>query len=141
MTTQTFPSPIRAFLDEDRHAILATTRRTGGPQLSPVWYVVDGDKIYVSAVVTTAKIRNLRRNPGLTLCVDGGREDTRYVVVYGTAALVEPGEEGQAAMRRRIIRKYHASDEAAEAYYASASKNPAALIVITPEKVISGNFP
>lgn len=132
---------VLAFLNEDRHAILATNRRDGGPQLSPVWYVVEAGKIYVSAVVTTAKIHNLRRDPGLTLCVDGGRADTRYVVVYGTAALVEPGEAGQAAMRRRIIGKYHASDQAADTYYASASKNPAALIVITPDKVIAGNFP
>ena len=131
---------IEQFIDEDRNAILATIKRDGAAQLTPVWYLHEGGVFYVSAAASTAKVRNLRRNESISLCIDGGRGDARWVVVYGTASLVEPGGPRQEETRRRIIRNYHDSDEAGDAYYNSVKANPAALIVITPEKIVSQGF-
>jgi PPOX class probable F420-dependent enzyme len=59
----------RAFLRDNHRAVLATTRRDGTPQLSPVTVGVD-DEGY--AVVSTRepsmKVRNLRRTPRASLC-------------------------------------------------------------------------
>ena len=52
------------FIEEDRHAVLATNGRSGLPQLTPVWYLFEDGVLYVSAQVTTVKVRNLRRDPG-----------------------------------------------------------------------------
>lgn len=130
-------APLEAFLAEDRHAILATNSPDGAPQLTPVWFVYEDGKLYISAQATTVKIRNLRRDPSLSVCIDGGRGDSRYVVIRGEAQLVEPGEPLQQQMRRRIIGKYHADEEAAERYYATTKVNPAVLIVVTPQKILS----
>ena len=132
-------SELDAFLSADRHAVLATNRVDGPPQLTPVWYLYAEGRIFVSAVAGTAKVRNLRRDPNMTICVDGCRGDNRYVVLSGKARLVEPGTEEQLSMRRRIIRKYHASDAEAEAYYARIEGSPAALIVLEPSTIISSS--
>jgi hypothetical protein len=79
----------------------------------------------------------LQRDPRISLCIDGGRGDARYVVVTGIAELIEPGHPFQQEMRRRIIGKYHRSHEAAERYFASIRDHPAVLIVVTPQKIIS----
>ncbi|RME64859.1 MAG: PPOX class F420-dependent oxidoreductase [Caldilineae bacterium] len=131
---------IQEFLQEARHAILATNRPAGPPQLTPVWYLYADGVFYVSAQVDTVKVRNLRRDPAVSLCVDGGRGDERYVVVTGRAKLVEPGEPPQEEMRWRIIRHYSADEESARRYYESVRDHAAALIVITPERIISQDF-
>lgn len=129
-----------AFLQADRHAILATNRPGGAPQLTPVWYLYEDGMFYVSAQVDTVKVRNLRRDPSVSLCVDGGRGDARYVVVTGRAHLVEPGEGIQEEMRWRIIRHYSPDEAAARRYYETVRTHPAVLIVITPERMISQDF-
>ena len=126
---------IEAFLAGDRHAVLATHSAEGAAQLTPVWFLYEDDRAYVSAQAESVKVRNLRRDGRASLCIDGGRDDVRYVVIRGRAELVEPGGPGQEAMRRRIIGKYHESEETAEQYYQSIRENPAALIVIIAERI------
>ena len=43
-------------------------------------------------------------------------------------------------MRKRIIRRYQSSDEEAERYYEMVKKNPAVLIVVEPETIISQDY-
>ena len=61
---------VREFISKNSHAVLATTRRDGGVQLSPVTAVVDADGyVAISSRETAIKVKNLRRNPHATLCV------------------------------------------------------------------------
>ena len=60
----------RAFLRDHHHAVLATTRQDGSPQLSPVAAAVDAaGRVVVSSRETAYKTRNLRRDPRGWLCV------------------------------------------------------------------------
>jgi PPOX class probable F420-dependent enzyme len=60
----------RHFVSENHHAILATRRRDGSPQMSPVAVAVDPQgQLTVSSRETAVKIRNLRRNPQYDLVV------------------------------------------------------------------------
>ena len=67
------------FLEEDRHAILATKGRKGTPQLTPVWYVFEDGVLYVSAQTSTVKVRNLRRDATVSVCIDGGRKSVNFI--------------------------------------------------------------
>lgn len=127
------------FLQADRHAILATNGRNGFPQLTPVWYLFEDNVLYVSAQTRTVKVRNLRRDPSVTVCVDGGRGDARYVALRGKAELIEPGER-QNALRRRIIRHYHADQEQAERYYETIQDTVSAIITLRPERIVASGF-
>ncbi len=134
------PADMEAFLNDSRHAIMATNSANGAPQLTPVWYLFEVSILYISAQANTAKVRNLRRDPKISVCIDGGRGDSRYVVVAGTVELVEPGRPLQKQMRRRIIEKYHASQEAADRYIAATEDSPAVLIVVTPRRVFGHDY-
>jgi PPOX class probable F420-dependent enzyme len=57
------------YLREHHRAVLATTRRDGRPQLSPVAVGVDGDdRVVISTRETSIKVKNLRRDPYASLC-------------------------------------------------------------------------
>ena len=50
--------------------MLATTRKDGTPQMSPVVAAVDADgRVVVSSRETAYKVKNLRRDPRAWLCV------------------------------------------------------------------------
>jgi len=130
---------VTEFLQADRHAILATNGRNGAPQLTPVWYIFEEGALYVSAQTSTVKVRNLRRDPTVTVCMDGGRGDARYVVFYGKAELIEPGER-QRALRRRIVGHYYADETEAERYYETVRDSVGVIITLRPERIVSVGF-
>lgn len=57
-------------VDQCHRAVLATRRRDGQPQMSPVTAVTDDQgRILVSTRETAMKVKNLRRHPRAWLCV------------------------------------------------------------------------
>lgn len=131
---------IAEFLAPPRHAIIATNRTDGPPQLTPVWYIFEDGKVYISAGVNTVKVRNLRRDPQVTVCIDGGHPDARYVILEGIVTIVEAGEAAQEEMRWRIIRHYHEQEEDARRYHEAIRDSPSVLLVLKPERIISQDF-
>jgi PPOX class probable F420-dependent enzyme len=131
---------IEAFLAPPRHAIIATNRVDGPPQLTPVWYIFEDSKMYISVGAGTVKAQNLRRDPRVTICVDGGHPDARYVILQGAVTILEPGDPLQEQMRWRIIRHYYTSEEEARRYYESMRNFPSVLLVLAPDKIISQDF-
>ncbi len=140
MSTTMTQTEIEAFLAPPRHAVVATNTKNKPPQISPVWYIYENGKFYISAGANTAKCRNLRRDPRISICVDGGYRDYRTVIVYGTAELLPPGDPRQESMRWRIIQRYHENEADAQRYYESVRDHASALIVVTPDKVITQDF-
>ena len=79
----------RDFVRNNHRAVLTTRRANGGPQLSPVVCGVDaGGRVTVSTRETALKVKNLRRDPRVSLCVinDGFFGD--WIQVDGTAEIV-----------------------------------------------------
>jgi PPOX class probable F420-dependent enzyme len=57
------------FVRHNPRAVLATQRRDGSPQLTPVLATVDAEsRVVVSSRETAIKVINLRRHPRATLC-------------------------------------------------------------------------
>jgi PPOX class probable F420-dependent enzyme len=79
----------RDFLRTHHHAVLATYRRDGRAQLSPVLAVVDADGfVVVSTRGTSVKMRNVRRDPRVTLCILSDTFFGDWLYVDGRAAIV-----------------------------------------------------
>jgi len=77
------------FVRRTTHAVLATIKRDGRPQLSHISYTLDDDgRIKVSVTRDRAKTRNLQRDPRATLSIvsDNWHE---YLVVEGTCEVIE----------------------------------------------------
>ena len=77
------------FLKNHRLGIFATGRRNGAPQQSILAYRFDGDEFVISTGSETAKVKNIRRRPAVSLAVADG---PTCVVVYGTARLLQGAE-------------------------------------------------
>jgi PPOX class probable F420-dependent enzyme len=79
----------RDFLRTHHRAVLATTRRDGRPQLSPVVAAIDGEgRVLISTRETAVKARNLRRDPRASLCAFNDGFFGEWIQVEGTAEVV-----------------------------------------------------
>ena len=64
------PEEAREFLRRHHRAVMATFRADGRPQLSPVLATVDAaDRVVVSTREPSMKVRNLRRDQRVSLCL------------------------------------------------------------------------
>jgi PPOX class probable F420-dependent enzyme len=77
------------FLDEPRVAVLATLRRDGSIQLSPVWHEWRDGGFNVWIGTDDVKARHLRRDPRLTILVAGSEPPLKGVEVRGEARFIE----------------------------------------------------
>lgn len=123
-----------AFLAGKRNAILATIKKDGSPQLTPVWYRWDGEQFWVSITKERAKYKNILRDPRMSLCVDDAEHFTT-VIASGKARLTE---ENLWVDTQKIVERYRGPDQGAT-YVKSMQekKEPRVLLVLKPEKVIS----
>jgi len=132
---------IDAFLEAPRHAVVAALRADGSAQLSPIWYVYEGGRLYFSMLIATARYRQLRRDPRIALCVDGGHPDARFVAIYGRAEIVEEESPWRDDLAWRIVRRYCADDEEARSWRAEvAARGHEALVVVTPERILGRDY-
>ena len=134
------PAEIDRFLADTRHAVIATNSIDGPPQLSPVWYLYRDGNVYAGIDSGSAKFRNLRLDPRVSLCVDGAYPDARYVVVYGTVECVEEGSSWRDEIIRAISVRYHETSEEAERSLSDSPGPDSVLLVIKPYKMFGKNY-
>lgn len=78
-----------AFMRRNHRAVLHTSRRDGGPQLSPVTVGVDDEgRALVSSRETAVKTKNLRRDPRASLCVMTDQFYGEWCFVEGPCEIV-----------------------------------------------------
>ena len=97
-----------AFLRRMPNAILATYRREAAPNLSPLWFLWTGEEFWISTLTWVAKVKNLRRDPRLSLCVDDPISGD-YVTAYGTVQIVEDDTVRERTLA--ILRKYREEED------------------------------
>ncbi|MGH7641253.1 MAG: PPOX class F420-dependent oxidoreductase [Candidatus Dormibacteria bacterium] len=79
----------RDFVRQHHNGVLATTRRDGSPQLSPISVGVDSQgRLIVSTREPSMKVRNLRRDPHYDLVVLADRFYGPWISARGTAEIV-----------------------------------------------------
>lgn len=78
------------FIRSNHKAVLATHRRDGGIQQSPVLAAVDGhDRVVISTQTGAMKTRNLRRDPHASLCAVNNNFFGEWHSVEGSVEIVE----------------------------------------------------
>ena len=132
-----------AFLRPRSHALLATRRRDGGPQLSPVAAGVDAEgRVLVSTYPARAKVRNARRAPQVSLCFLSEDWDDAWVQVDGTAEVLELPEALDAFVE--YYRSIAGEHPDWEDYRAAMLRQGKVLLRVTIERwgpVATGGFP
>ncbi|MCX4773821.1 PPOX class F420-dependent oxidoreductase [Streptomyces sp. NBC_01260] len=82
---------LKETLDSRIFVTVATLRPDGSPHQSVVWVGRDGDGLFFVTGVDKLKVRNLRRDPRLSLSVNPPDEPYGYAVISGTARLESAG--------------------------------------------------
>jgi PPOX class probable F420-dependent enzyme len=79
----------REFLRTNHNAVLATTRKNGRPQLSPVTAGIDEQgRVVISTRETAMKVKHLRRDPSAVLVAFTDRFYGDWAQVEGTVEIV-----------------------------------------------------
>ena len=115
------------------HAVMATTRSDGRPQLSPVSAGVLGDHVVVSSRETAMKVANLRRRPFATLCVFGdGFFGDPWVQVEGPVEVVSLPEamDGLVEYYRSVAGEHPDWDD----YRAAMERDRRVILQMTVER-------
>ena len=127
----TIPTPERQaeFLATIPNVTVATIRPDGLPQLTPNWFLWTGSSFLISTAASTVKIRNLRRDPRIVLCVDDVASGD-YVQVTGTATIVEGDAVREPTID--ICRKYMAEDTLEAHWQSLLATGPQVIIEVQP---------
>jgi PPOX class probable F420-dependent enzyme len=81
------------FIRPRHRCVLATTRRDGRPQLSPVTMGVDPEgRIVIATYPERTKAKNAGHDPRVSVCVLSDEFNGQWVQVDGTAEVVEQPE-------------------------------------------------
>jgi PPOX class probable F420-dependent enzyme len=83
-------SNAQEFVRTNHRAVLSTFRRDGRPQLSPVTVALDDEgRVVISTREPAMKVRNIRRDPRVSLAVMNDQFYGDWVQLEGRAEIVE----------------------------------------------------
>ncbi len=138
-----------AFLDQQRTCRFATTG-PDGPHVAPVWFVWDGQALWVYSLTRSQRWANVSRDPRVAIVVDDGHHyhELHGVEIEGQATVVGPvprtGDGGRpelAEPERLMAAKYFGREGP------TASGEPQmthdgrhAWLRVTPLKLVSWDF-
>lgn len=92
-------------------AVLATINPDGSPLATPMWYVHDASGIGMVSIDGLQKVRNLHRDPRVSVVVEtGAATGLQCVIVQGTVEFLDAPSE-RAALGASFVDKYGASIE------------------------------
>ncbi|HEU4832168.1 MAG TPA: PPOX class F420-dependent oxidoreductase [Actinomycetota bacterium] len=89
------PDEARAVIEGDALAHVTTIDPDGRPQTTLAWVGLEGDEIVFATLPDQRKLRNLRRDPRITISIQTDRVTPyglhEYLVIYGTARVMDGG--------------------------------------------------
>ena len=89
------PQSVRELVDQGPHVHFTTLNRDGSPQVSVVWIGIEADEFVMGHMGVWQKVRNVRRDPRVSLSFVAGTTNEmgllEYVTVYGDARITDGG--------------------------------------------------
>jgi PPOX class probable F420-dependent enzyme len=110
-TTATVPDNYQDLISYEKKSIanLATVQPDGTPQVTPVWFDVEGGKVRVNTAIGRVKQRNMQKNAAVALAILDPQNPYRYVQIRGR--VVNVTEEGADAHIDSLAKKYLGQDK------------------------------
>jgi len=96
---------LRTFLEQKRFAVLGTTNPSGSPQLTVMWYLLDGDEILFNTRVGRAKETNLQRDPRVSFLIIAD-DPYAFLRIDGRVRAITDQPTAQNDIRRIAMRYY-----------------------------------
>ena len=130
--TSMFSDWAKEFLREDRVAVVSTLNKDGSSHLTTMWYLLTDDgTLVMSTPGRNQKVKNLRRDPRIALCVG---DEARSVSLYGIVTI----SEDQALVRQDIehlVERYVKDEGIRQQVIETLVQQSRVAVRFTPEKV------
>jgi len=88
---------------------LATVNADGSPQVSPVWVDFDGQNLIVNSEQRRLKVRNMKRDPRVSLSVTDPQNPYRYMEIRGRVLEISVDQDG--TVIDKLAKKYLGQDK------------------------------
>jgi PPOX class probable F420-dependent enzyme len=128
------PAQAERFLRGRHVAVLTTINADGTPLQTPIWYLYRDGIIYMRTGEESAKARNIRRDPRVSVCVQDERPPYRGVTVRGTASLQPEEPELSARMSRHYLGAIAGFFYLRLRTRSEIEDDPDAIVVIEPQR-------
>lgn len=134
MQEKPFSDPeVQSGLDGPLTAVLATINPDGSPLATPMWFVHDASGFGMVSVDALQKVRNLRRDPRVSIVVEvtapGGPQ---CIIVQGTAAFLNAADERD-VLAAAFVRKY--GEEIEKRWQGTTAPPDRVLFRVHPQRV------
>jgi PPOX class probable F420-dependent enzyme len=129
-----------AFLSSERTCRVATVGEDGAPHVTPLWFVWDGTRLWLTSVVQSQRWADLRRDTRVSVIVDAGYDfgELRGVEMRGVAEVV-----GEVPRTGDPVAELEAPERLFSGKYADGNMRHDgrhAWLCITPQKIVSWDF-
>src|SRR6266699_1323862 len=122
----------KEYLREDHVAVVAMLNNDGSSHVTTMWYLLaDDGTLVLSTPERNQKVKNLRRDPRIALCVG---DVTRSVSLYGRVSI----SEDQALVRQdleHLVERYVKDEGIRQQVIATLVQQSRVALRFTPEKV------
>ena len=129
---------VDAFLDSKPGWMMLTSQgRDGYPHTVPIGYFRDGNRIFMGCRDNTQKVKNIERNPKVSLVIEDGKtmSDLRGILFRGDASVVREDEE-----RLKISRLAAKKRGAPEDEWPTTASAGAVFIKVDSPRVTSWDY-
>jgi hypothetical protein len=129
------------FLAIERTCRVATTGRDGRPHVVPLWFVWDGESLWLSSLVRSQRWTDLMRDPRVAVIVDAGVEYNELRGVELSGAVAGVGDVPRTATPDPVVAE---PERLFADKYAGGVQVPPdgrhAWLRLTPDKLVSWDF-
>ncbi|TCC57687.1 PPOX class F420-dependent oxidoreductase [Kribbella pittospori] len=98
------PAGFEELLSSTTVAFVGTIGKRGEPQVTPLWFLWDGERVRISLVEGRQKLRNLQRDPRISVVIVDPARPTYYLELRGRVDELVPDPD--LALEQAIARKY-----------------------------------
>ena len=134
------PEERDAFLRAERTCRVASVKGDGAPHLSALWFVWDGDALWVTSIVKSQRWTDIQKDPRVSVLVDTGHDfgELRGVEISGTAEAVGEVPRTGEANDELVVPEQLFGDKYAGGTFGHDGRH--AWLRIVPEKIVSWDF-
>jgi hypothetical protein len=134
------PGELDEFLGAERTCRVASTGADGSPHNTPLWFVWDGESLWLNSLVRSQRWTDLHRDPRVSVVVDAGEE---YFELRGAELLGSVEGVGEAPRSDTLIPELEVPERLFGEKYTGGSfyvDGAHAWLRLRPAKVVSWDF-
>jgi nitroimidazol reductase NimA-like FMN-containing flavoprotein (pyridoxamine 5'-phosphate oxidase superfamily) len=128
---------IEIFLSRPLIARLGTLNEDGTIHIAPIYFKYDKSEFILGTQNASRRVRNIKRNPNVTLLIDDTNPPYKAVLVYGKAVL---DYDNVVQKRIAIFEQFDTKKEAIQTAEGICNKWSSVVIRIKPDRIVSFDY-